>query len=108
MDDHDELTKLRTVVMGADGNNGLRSRVVNLERACIDIKDTISDIWNNKRREECLGIEALNSHIAQHAVEKREAGEMSKAIMDYKKAIRVQLIATLGMLAATVLVALLK
>lgn len=87
-DNRDQIAKLWTshrelasAVWGDDvkRDNGLRSEVRALREELDAGLAWAHDIWNVKRREECLGVEALERHIAEHEAKSGEEVQMSVA-----------------------------
>jgi hypothetical protein len=83
-----QLENFRTILIGIDGNNGLRGEIKDLrnrqERIDKDVQalrkwgeDKIVELWHEKRPVECLGLEALTKQ--EKAMEARLAAVDSKA-----------------------------
>jgi hypothetical protein len=76
--------ELSVVVQGAEGNNGIKSRVEKLEtwkekhmeEATVD-RAELAHYFDSKRAATCHGIKALDDHIAQH-IKLSEAAAISK------------------------------
>ncbi len=71
-----ELGQHRAILVGADGNNGINSRVRNLEEGATKLSDSLNQYLISGRRDTCYGtdaVDALRAEIKQSIVTKTES-----------------------------------
>lgn len=80
------ISDLHTVLMGpAPGrNNGVRGDLKNLSEEFNKAMIWANDVWSNKRREECIGIEETKKIWIEIEKIKKEAAEMAIAKVNLK------------------------
>jgi hypothetical protein len=77
--DHDALLNVKAVLMGPNGDNGLRSEFKELKGKFFKALEEFQHKWDVERVETCIGCAALETYKAEVAAKEGEVTELKVA-----------------------------